>query len=146
MESQIAGDGALHCGLGRLSPSCHSTPAAATATTDRAVASVRGRLGACRERTVTCVPAEYNPTRRSGAMRIELPDDVIAKTGVPEQMIKEIIAVSLYKLRKINGVQGGKILGTSEFQFHEVLGKYGETFSYDVEDLMDDLATLEKLK
>ena len=79
-------------------------------------------------------------------MRIELPDEVLDKTGVSERTIKEIIAVSLYKMRKINGVQGGKILGISEFEFHEVLGRYGETFSYDVDDLMEDIETLRKLE
>ena len=78
-------------------------------------------------------------------MNIELPSDIMQKSKISKQQIKEIIAVSLYQLRKINGVQGGKIIGKSEIEFHEVLGKYGQTFSYDVDDLLDDYETLKKL-
>lgn len=78
-------------------------------------------------------------------MNIELPDDVMGTIGVSEQVAKELIAVSLYQLRKINGVQGGKIIGKSEFEFHEVLGRYGHTIAYDENDLLDDINTLRKL-
>lgn len=78
-------------------------------------------------------------------MNIELPDEVMATIDVPEQVAKELIAVSLYQLRKINGVQGGKIIGKSEFEFHEVLGRYGHSIAYDENDLLDDMNTLRKL-
>ena len=77
-------------------------------------------------------------------MNIELPDDVMATIGVSEQGAKELIAVSLYQLRKINGVQGGKIIRKSEFEFHEVLGRYGHSIAYDENDLLDDMNTLRK--
>ncbi len=47
-------------------------------------------------------------------------------------------------MRKINGVQGGKITGLSEIEFHEVVGKWGQLFSYDEDDLLDDVETLKK--
>ncbi|OZG73094.1 hypothetical protein BTA51_11395 [Hahella sp. CCB-MM4] len=72
-------------------------------------------------------------------MKIDIPDDVMQRAGLSDQEIKEIVAVSLYQLEKINGVQGGKIIGKSEIEFHEVVGKYGQTFSYDAEDLLDDI-------
>lgn len=78
-------------------------------------------------------------------MNIELPDDVMGIIGVSEQMARELVAVSLYQLRKINGVQGGKIIGKSEFEFHEVLGRYGHSLAYDENDLIDDMETLRKL-
>ncbi len=78
-------------------------------------------------------------------MKIDFPDDVMQRVDINDQEIKEIIAVSLYQLEKINGVQGGKIIGKSEIEFHEVLGKYGQTFSYDADDLLDDVETLKKL-
>lgn len=78
-------------------------------------------------------------------MDIGLPDEVMNTIGVPEQVVKELIAVSLYQLQKINGVQGGKIIGKSEFEFHEVLGRYGHSLAYDENDLLDDMNTLRKL-
>jgi predicted HTH domain antitoxin len=78
-------------------------------------------------------------------MQIEIPDDVALKTGLTRQAFLEIMAVSLYKMEKINGVQGGKIIGKSELEFHTLLGKYGQTINYDSQDLLDDLDSLKKL-
>lgn len=78
-------------------------------------------------------------------MNIEFSSEVLDRISVSEQQIKEIVAVSLYQLRKINGVQGGKLIGKSEIEFHEVLGHYGQTLAYDADDLLDDIATLRKL-
>ncbi len=77
-------------------------------------------------------------------MNIEITDDVMDIVDLDEQQVKEIIAVSFYQLRKINGVQGGKIVGKSEMEFHEILGQYGQTLAYDANDLMEDLKALKK--
>ncbi len=77
-------------------------------------------------------------------MNIEFTDDVMNLIDIDEQQVKEIIAVSLYQLRKINGVQGGKIIGKSELEFHETLGQYGQTLAYDTNDLVEDLKALKK--
>ena len=79
-------------------------------------------------------------------MNIELSDEVMDKVGLSENQIKEIVAVSWYQMEKINGVQGGKLIGKSEIEFHEVVGKMGQVFSYDAEDLIDDIDTLKKLE
>lgn len=73
-------------------------------------------------------------------MEINLPDNVVEAIG--EQTIKEIIAVALYKMNKINGVTGGKIIGKSEIEFHGLLEKYGETVGYSSEDLLEDMDKL----
>ncbi len=54
-------------------------------------------------------------------MKIEILDEVAKKTGFTEREMLEFISVWLYKSKKINGVQGGKILGTSEIEFHGLL-------------------------
>lgn len=77
-------------------------------------------------------------------MKIELPDEISEKLSFTESEYQEILAVSLYQMRKINGVQGGKITGLSEIEFHEVVGKWGQLFSYDEDDLLDDVETLKK--
>lgn len=79
-------------------------------------------------------------------MKIELSDEVIKKTGLSEVQLKEIIAVSLYQMGKINGVQGGKLIGKSEIEFHDIVGKLGQVFSYDAHDLIEDVETLKKLR
>jgi len=48
-------------------------------------------------------------------------------------------------MKKINGVQGGKITNQSEIKFHEMLGKYGQYVQYDENDLIDDIDTIKTL-
>lgn len=79
-------------------------------------------------------------------MKIELSDEVMNKVGLSEIQIKEIVAVSLYQMEKINGVQGGKLVGKSEFDFHEIVGKLGQVFSYDAKDMYEDIETLKMLE
>lgn len=76
-------------------------------------------------------------------MEIEIPDNVAEVVG--EQELKEILAVSLYKMKKINGVTGGKIIGKSEIEFHGLLDKYGETVNYSKDDLLEDMENLKDL-
>ncbi|MDH5179690.1 MAG: UPF0175 family protein [Gammaproteobacteria bacterium] len=71
-------------------------------------------------------------------MRFEVPDEIAESAGLGEQEMKEFLAVSLYKKKRINGVQGGKILGISEMEFHGLLEKYDEYVNYDVEDYLED--------
>ncbi len=78
-------------------------------------------------------------------MKIEIVDEVAEKTGLSQQEMQEFLAISLYKAKKINGVQGGKILGTSEIEFHGLLDKYNEYVNYDIEDLLEDIETLNKI-
>lgn len=75
-------------------------------------------------------------------MKIEIPDEVAKTTGLNEDEMKEFLAVSLYKKERINGVQGGKILGTSEPEFHGLLEKYDEYVNYTSKDLMEDIENL----
>ena len=75
-------------------------------------------------------------------MKIEFPEEIAKNKSLSEQDLLEILSVCLYKMEKINGVEGGHILGTSEMDFHGVLKKYGQYVNYDVDDLQDDLNNL----
>lgn len=75
-------------------------------------------------------------------MKIELPDEIAEKTGLGQKGLTELLAVFLYKLEKINGVEGGKILGSSEIEFHGVVAKYGHFINYDGDDLDKDINNL----
>ncbi len=78
-------------------------------------------------------------------MKLTLPDEVIGKTGLTDTDLAEVLAVSLYQMKKINGVQGGKIIGKSEIEFHEILGKYGQYLQYDEADLLKDFNSIKDL-
>ncbi|OZG72586.1 hypothetical protein BTA51_15880 [Hahella sp. CCB-MM4] len=75
-------------------------------------------------------------------MKIEIPDDIAATTGLTEKEMAEFLAVSLYKKKLINGVAGGEILGISEIEFHGLLEKFNEYVNYDVEDYLEDSVNL----
>ncbi|GLS25183.1 UPF0175 family protein [Marinibactrum halimedae] len=75
-------------------------------------------------------------------MNINIINEVAEKTGLTEKEMLEVLAVALYKLKKINGVQGGKMIGSSEIEFHGLLGKYGQFVNYDEDDLDTDLDNL----
>jgi predicted HTH domain antitoxin len=75
-------------------------------------------------------------------MKLEVNDEVSSVIGLSESELLEVLAVSLYKLEKINGVQGGKLVGTSEIEFHGLLGKYGQFINYNEDDLDADMDNL----
>ena len=72
-------------------------------------------------------------------MNIQLDDDLAKKCGVDEQEALELLAVAIYKVKGIHGSLAGKILGLSEFEFHELLAKQGESINYDLDDLVEDI-------
>lgn len=75
-------------------------------------------------------------------MKIEFPHDIAESKSLSEQELLAILAVSLYKMEKINGVEGGIITGKSEMEFHGLLRKYGQYINYDVDDLDKDIDNL----
>ena len=71
-------------------------------------------------------------------MKIEIPDKISESAGLNEKEMTEFIAVSLYKAKRINGVQGGKVLGVSEMELHGLLEKYNEYINYGVKEYLED--------
>lgn len=71
-------------------------------------------------------------------MNINILDDIAESVGFNEKQMIEYLAVCLYKSKKINGVQGGKLTGTSEVEFHGLLKKYGEYVNYGVNEYLED--------
>ncbi len=78
-------------------------------------------------------------TKKEVIMKIELDDEIAEKCGLDEREALELLAISIYKLKGIHGSLAGRILGISEFEFHELLSKRGEVVNYGVNDLIDDI-------
>jgi len=78
-------------------------------------------------------------------MELSLPDEVFETVSATPSELREILAITLYQMKKINGVQGGKITNQSEIEFHDMLGKYEKYVQYDESDLLDDIQTIEKI-
>lgn len=71
-------------------------------------------------------------------MKIEISDEIAESVGFSAEQMREYLAVCLYKSKKINGVQGGKLTGTSEVEFHGLLKKYGEYVNYGINEYFED--------
>lgn len=72
-------------------------------------------------------------------MKIEIDDEIAKKCGINEREALELLAIALYKEKGIHGSLAGKILGMSEFEFHNLLSAKGKTVNYGVDDLIDDI-------
>jgi len=72
-------------------------------------------------------------------MKIEIDDQIAKKCNLNEKEALELLAISVYKFKKVHGALAGKILGITEFEFHELLSKKGEIVNYGVDDLIDDI-------
>lgn len=70
-------------------------------------------------------------------MKIEISDEIAESSGLPQSEMLEFLAVSLYKAKRINGIQGGKPLGTSEIEFHGLLEKHDEYVNYGVNEYLE---------
>lgn len=78
-------------------------------------------------------------------MEIEISDEIAKSAGLSDIEMIEFLAISLYTKKRINGVQGGKILSCSESEFHGLLEKYDEFVNYDVKDYLEDIKNLKDL-
>lgn len=72
-------------------------------------------------------------------MNIELDDVLMAKIGVDKKEACELLAITLYKYKRLHGSLAGKLIGMSEFDFHNLLSGKGEAVNFGVDDLVADI-------
>jgi len=80
---------------------------------------------------------------------IEVPEDIIRATRIPpkeaSERLQRELAVRLYDQGILSFGKARKLAGATKWEFHRLLGSMGIPRQYDLEDLQDDLETLEKL-
>ncbi|MFS1525733.1 UPF0175 family protein [Microbulbifer sp. 2304DJ12-6] len=72
-------------------------------------------------------------------MHIELDDVLMAKISVDEREASELLAITLYKHKRIHGSLTGKMIRVSEFDFHNLLLEKREAVNFGVDNLVDDI-------
>ena len=72
-------------------------------------------------------------------MKIEINDEIARKCQLDEKEALVLLAIALYKSKGIHGSLAGKIIGLSEFEFHNLLAGRKENVNYGVDDLVDDI-------
>lgn len=76
---------------------------------------------------------------------LEIPDDILdsARLTVPELKIE--LAITLYAQGRLSIGKARELAGLSLWQFRQLLASRQIPPHYEREDLMDDIATLDKL-
>lgn len=79
-------------------------------------------------------------------MAITIPDEAIKRAGFTEEEFKVELAVLLFEKYLLTFGQASELAGLSQYNFQQELGKRGLFIHYDLEDLKEDLETLEFLR
>ena len=79
-------------------------------------------------------------------MKIVIPDNISNKLGFSEEEFLLEIAIALFKEEKITLAQASELANLHQSKFQKELAKREITIHYGVEDLDNDMETLERLK
>ena len=84
-----------------------------------------------------------------GKLVLEISDDLFEALRLPPEekviRLRRELAVRLYQKGLLSFGKARELAGMGKWEFHDLLGKEGIIRHYDMEDLQDDLNTLEKL-
>jgi predicted HTH domain antitoxin len=82
-------------------------------------------------------------------MSLEIPGDLVDALRVPpeehEARLRQELAIRLYQKGLLPFGKARELAGMSKWRFHFLLGEEGIIRRYDMEELEDDLKTLETL-
>jgi predicted HTH domain antitoxin len=77
---------------------------------------------------------------------VELPDDLVLRPG-PGREALEALAIAGYRSAALTHSEASRLLRMSRFEFDALLkARHIEDHAYDVDDLVRDLATLDRLE
>ena len=80
---------------------------------------------------------------------IEIPEDLLQAIRLPAEeapvRLKRELAIRLYAKGLLSFGKARQLAGMSRWDFHDLLGEEGIPRRYDVEELEEDLQTLEEL-
>jgi len=80
---------------------------------------------------------------------IEIPEDLLQAIRLPAEeapvRLKRELAIRLYAKGLLSFGKARQLAGMSRWDFHDLLGEEGILRRYDVEELEEDLQTLEEL-
>ncbi len=81
---------------------------------------------------------------------IEFPEECLKAIKLPSKEVpgrlKRELALRLYSKELISFGKARQLAEMTRWEFHDLLGKEGVVRRYDVQELEDDLSTLEELK
>lgn len=79
-------------------------------------------------------------------MIVEIPDQIIEKSGLSAKEILLKVALTLFQQEKLTLGHASKLTGLHQFEFQKELAKRKIPVHYGEEDFERDLKTIEKIK
>jgi len=77
---------------------------------------------------------------------LTIPDSIVAQTDMsPSELLLEF-AVFLYERRHVTLAQAARLAGLDRIAFQQALVEHGVRLNFDIEDLEQELGTIEKVK
>lgn len=77
---------------------------------------------------------------------LTIPDNIVAQTDMtPSQLLLEF-AVFLYERQHISLAQAARLAGLDRITFQQALADHGVRLNFDIEDLQQEMETIEKAK
>jgi len=77
---------------------------------------------------------------------LTIPDNIVAQTDMtPSELLLEF-AVFLYERQHVTLAQAARLAGLDRITFQQALATRGVPLSLDIEDLQQELETIEKVK
>jgi predicted HTH domain antitoxin len=76
---------------------------------------------------------------------IQIPDDIMRATHMSADELRREIAVMLFAQEKLMLGQAAELAEMGQLEFQRLLAGRGISVHYDVEDLQEDLKTLDRL-
>lgn len=75
-------------------------------------------------------------------MVITVPDSIVKNSGLTEAQVRLGVAISLFQMEIFTLAQAAKVAGLHRVQFQEELGKRKIPVHYGIEELEEDMKTL----
>ena len=78
-------------------------------------------------------------------MAVVVPDDVMKAAGVSEAEARLALALELFRQERLTLGQAARVAGLPQVEMLTELGRHGIPIHYGVDELKEDLRTIEKL-
>jgi predicted HTH domain antitoxin len=78
-------------------------------------------------------------------MSLVIPDEILSSTRMTEAELLQELAVTLFQQEKLTLGQASKLAQTSQAEFMHILASRKISLHYDVEELHEDVRTLQRL-
>lgn len=88
----------------------------------------------------------YKDTRQDDPMNLEIPDEILRATHLSPAELRVEIAVMLFQKEKLTLGRAAELADMGQLEFQRLLASREIPIHYDVEDLEEDLHTLDRLR